>query len=240
MFFIDSDVVTNFIQQKNPGTPTGRPVDPSAHDAQPGALGYGQRASTGITTFNQFWVYLLPLFGAWVADTYLGRFKTIIVSVMIAIVGHVILTVSAVPSVLGNTSGALACFIIGVIIMGVGTGGFKPNISPLVAEQIPHEKMRVITTEKGERVIVDPAVTSNRVYNWFYLFINIGALGKLTAVLCCDHPTNSTHSWTNLHGVCRALCRLLALLYASDDPVPPVPPRPLPVPQHVPQNSAAG
>lgn len=129
-------------------------------------------------------MYLIPLFGAWVADTYLGRYKTIVWSVMIAIVGHVILTASAAPGVLSNTSGALACFIIGVVIMGVGTGGFKPNISPLVAEQIPREKMHVKVTEKGERVIVDPAVTSSRVYNWFYLFINIGALGKVANYQC--------------------------------------------------------
>ena len=67
--------------------------------------------------------------------------------------------------------------MIGLIILGIGTGGFKPNISPLVAEQLPHTTMRVATTKKGERVVVDPAVTSSRVYSYFYLFINIGALG---------------------------------------------------------------
>ena len=36
--------------------------------------------------------------------------------------------------------------------------------------------MKVITSKKGERVIIDPAVTSSRVYHYFYLFINIGAL----------------------------------------------------------------
>jgi len=60
--------------------------------------------------------------------------------------------------------------------MGVGTGGFKPNISPLVAEQIPTTAMYVRTEKSGERVIVDPAVTTARVYMWFYLFINVGAL----------------------------------------------------------------
>ena len=41
--------------------------------------------------------------------------------------------------------------------------------------------MYVKTTKKGERVIVDPAVTTARVYNWFYLFINVGALiGQLS------------------------------------------------------------
>ena len=67
--------------------------------------------------------------------------------------------------------------------MGLGTGGFKPNISPLVAEQLPLTKMKVVTTKKGERVLIDPAVTSSRVYHYFYLFINIGALvGQISMV----------------------------------------------------------
>ncbi|OCK78332.1 MFS peptide transporter-like protein Ptr2 [Lepidopterella palustris CBS 459.81] len=175
-YYGTTQVFVNFIQQPNPGTATGKAVDPGAADAQPGALGLGQQASTGLTTFNQFWVYVIPLFGAYVADTYLGRYKTIVFSVCIALVGHVILTASAAPSVIASPHSSLAAFIIGLIIMGIGTGGFKPNISPLVAEQIPRQTMHVKELKTGERVIVDPAVTTARVYNWFYLFINIGAL----------------------------------------------------------------
>ena len=172
----------NFIQQPNPGTATGKAVDPNAPDAQPGALGYGQQASTGLTTFNQFWVYLIPLFGAYVADTYLGRYKTILISIFIAIVGHVVLTASAAPAVIAQPHSAMGAFVIGLIIMGIGTGGFKPNISPLVAEQVP-TRPHVRTEKSGERVYVDPAVTLSRTYNWFYLFINIGALvGQISMV----------------------------------------------------------
>lgn len=143
----------------------------------------GQRASTGLGTFNVFWVYLTPLLGAYIADSYLGRFNTIFISLAVAIVGHIILTVSAIPSVLSNPNGALGCFVIGLILMGLGTGGFKPNISPLVAEQLPLTRMKVITDKNGERVIVDPAVTATSVYMWFYLFINIGALtGQVSMV----------------------------------------------------------
>jgi POT family proton-dependent oligopeptide transporter len=136
----------------------------------------GQQASTGLTTFNQFWVYLLPLFGAYVADTYLGRYKTICYALAIAIVGHIILVVSAVPTVIVHPKNSLASFIIGLIIMGVGTGSFKSNISPLIAEQLTLTKMVVRELPSGERVIFDPAVTQSRVYHYFYLFINIGAL----------------------------------------------------------------
>ncbi|KAF2271651.1 MFS peptide transporter-like protein Ptr2, partial [Westerdykella ornata] len=169
-------VFTNFIQKPNPGTATGRPLDPNDKEAQPGALGMGQQASTGISNFNKFWVYLMPLLGAYIADTYLGRFKTIVYACIIAEVGHIILTVSAVPGVMARPHTSLGVFILGLIFMGVGTGFFKPNISPLIAEQVPQEVMHVKTTEKGERVIVDPAITTSRIYNYFYLFINIGAL----------------------------------------------------------------
>ena len=123
----------------------------------------GQRASTGITTFNNFWAYVTPLFGAYIADTYLGRYKTIGWSIAICLVGHILLIVSALPSVLANPNGALGCFIIAVIVMGSGTGGFKSNISPLIAEQ-HNGKFRVETTKKGERVLIDPVMTTSRVY----------------------------------------------------------------------------
>lgn len=70
----------------------------------------------------------MPLFGAYIADTYLGRYNTIMISVAIAIVGHIILVASGAPGVLENESHALAAFSIGWIIMGLGTGGFKPNM----------------------------------------------------------------------------------------------------------------
>ncbi|KZV80330.1 hypothetical protein EXIGLDRAFT_569162, partial [Exidia glandulosa HHB12029] len=59
-----------------------------------------QRASTGVTTFNTFWVYLTPLLGAYIADAHWGRYKTICVAVGIALVGHILLVYSALPSTL--------------------------------------------------------------------------------------------------------------------------------------------
>jgi len=173
-------VFTNFIQQERPaGSRTGA----GFADGQSGALGKGQRASTGLGTFNTFWVYLLPLFGAYVADTYWGRYKTICVAVAIALVGHVLLVVSALPTVIDNPNGALGCFAVAIVIMGIGTGGFKANISPLVAEQSKNTYLRVQELPSGERVVVDPAVTSSRIYMYFYLMINLGALiGQITMV----------------------------------------------------------
>ena len=173
---------TNYIQQPLPdGSRTGATYDP---DGQPGALGMGQRASTGITTFNQFWQYFMPLFGAYVADQYWGRYKTISVALGVDIIGHLLLIVSAIPPVITKpSSNSLAALIMGILVIGFGTGGFKPNISPLIVEQLDVSHLRVKTLPSGERVIEDPAITINRVYNWFYMFINIGALiGQITMV----------------------------------------------------------
>ncbi|RDI88425.1 hypothetical protein Vi05172_g1331 [Venturia inaequalis] len=46
-------IFVNLIQQPNPGTATGKALNPNASDAQPGALGLGQQASSGLTTSNQ-------------------------------------------------------------------------------------------------------------------------------------------------------------------------------------------
>jgi len=171
-------VFTNFIQQKlPPGSHTGA----GGKDGQSGALGMGQRAANGLNTFNSFWVYVIPLFGAYIADTRWGRYKTVCWSVAIALVGHVLLIISAVPGVIENSHGSLACFIVALVIMGLGTGGFKANISPLVAEQYKKTKCFIATTSSGERVVVDPTLTVSRIYMYFYLFINIGALvGQIT------------------------------------------------------------
>ncbi|KAF9735626.1 hypothetical protein PMIN02_005391 [Paraphaeosphaeria minitans] len=164
-------------------TPWGAALHPNDANSTPGALGMGKKKAFSITTFNQFYIYLCPLLGAWIADTYLGRYKTIVYSVIIAEIGHVLLVGSSTPGMLDKPNSALALFMFGLLIMGLGTGTFKPNISPLIAEQVPQDAPRVEVDKKGRRVIVDPAETATRIYNWFYMFVNIGALiGQLSMV----------------------------------------------------------
>ncbi|KAF6817289.1 oligopeptide transporter [Colletotrichum sojae] len=176
-------VITNFVQQPlPPGSTTGRGID--SPKGQPGALGMGQQASTGITTFNQFWQYFMPLFGAWVADKYWGRYKTICIAIAVDLVAHLVLISSAIPPVITKSKeNSLSALLVGMIILGIASGGVKPNLSPLITEQLDIEHLTVRTLKSGERVVVDPAITVNRVYNWFYLFINIGALlGQISMV----------------------------------------------------------
>ncbi|KAF7313468.1 hypothetical protein HMN09_00502700 [Mycena chlorophos] len=179
-FYGSSIVFTNFIQQPLPhGSRTGA----GGPSGQSGALGKGEQASTGLNTFYSFWCYVTPLFGAYIADAHLGRFNTIVVAVAIALVGHVLLIIPAIPGVIDRPNVSLGVFILALIVMGIGTGLFKSNISPLVAEQYRRTKPFIRVLKSGERVIVDPIYTISRLYMYFYLFINVGALiGQITMV----------------------------------------------------------
>lgn len=55
-------------------------------------------------------------------------------------------------------------------------------MSPLIAEQYTITKSRVKTLPNGERVIVDPNVTIQSLYNIFYWCINIGSLSSIATV----------------------------------------------------------
>ncbi|KAI2084667.1 peptide transporter ptr2 [Ophidiomyces ophidiicola] len=152
-----------------------RPLDGSLGR---GALGLGHRGATALTTFFQFWCYITPVLGAIIADQYLGKYKTLILFCGIYLLGLVILLLTSLPIALQNGAG-LGGFIAAVIAIGLGTGGIKSNVSPLIADQYTRRKMAVSTTEKGERVILDPAVTIQRIYMIFYCCINLGCLSML-------------------------------------------------------------
>ncbi|KAJ7238288.1 PTR2-domain-containing protein [Mycena haematopus] len=166
-------VFTNFIQYP---LPVGSHTGAGLLNGQSGALGRGQHASTGITTSYQFWCDVTPFVGAYIADVHLGRFDTICLAVIIALLGHIILIIAAVPGVIEHPDTALLIFLGALFIMGLGTGLFKANISPLVAEQYKRTKPFVVTIPTGEQVIVDPALTVSRIYMYFYLMINLGSL----------------------------------------------------------------
>ncbi|KAF8804867.1 hypothetical protein BYT27DRAFT_7106032, partial [Phlegmacium glaucopus] len=69
-------------------------------------------------------------------------YKTVWVAIFNALIGHIILIVSALPGVIELQS-VLGAFIIALIVMGLGTGMFKATISPLIAEQ--YQRARLLT-----------------------------------------------------------------------------------------------
>ncbi|KKA30144.1 hypothetical protein TD95_002802 [Thielaviopsis punctulata] len=172
---------TNFVNRPLPeGSTTGASHGTSANT--PGALGMGTKAAQGISLVNQFWAYLMPLFGAWLADAKYGRYKVIHVAIAVSTIAHVILTAAASPKVIVHKDNAFAAFFIGMFTLCCGTGLFKANISPLLAEQNQDTRMRV-EVRNGQRVIVDPAITNSRIFLYFYFAINIGAVaGQVSMV----------------------------------------------------------
>ncbi|XP_077234605.1 protein NRT1/ PTR FAMILY 8.3-like [Tasmannia lanceolata] len=118
--------------------------------------------------------YLAPLIGAVLADSYWGRYWTIVVFSTIYFLGMGTLTLSAsVPALKPPSCVGPACpeasvaqyavFFIGLYMIALGTGGIKPCVSSFGADQFDD-------TDPKERV------KKGSFFNWFYFSINIGAL----------------------------------------------------------------
>ncbi|KAK9468052.1 POT family-domain-containing protein [Lipomyces arxii] len=145
---------------------------------RPGAIGLGQSKASALIYFFQFWCYVTPIAGAIIADQYWGKYKTICVFAGIYATGNLILFLTSLPASIANGA-ALGGLVTAMIIIGVGTGGIKSNVSPLIAEQYTNTKRYVKELRTGERVIVDPAVTIQSLFMIFYLCINVGSLSAI-------------------------------------------------------------
>ncbi|KAF0931507.1 hypothetical protein E2562_004623 [Oryza meyeriana var. granulata] len=118
--------------------------------------------------------YVMPLVGAFLADAYLGRYRTIAAFMALYIVGLALLTMSAsVPgmkppycasaSSCGPSGGQNAAFFVALYLIALGTGGIKPCVSSFGADQFDD---------------ADPREQRSKAsfFNWFYMSINVGAL----------------------------------------------------------------
>ncbi|RCV26903.1 hypothetical protein SEVIR_5G285500v4 [Setaria viridis] len=115
--------------------------------------------------------YMMPLLGAFLADAYLGRYRTIAAFMGLYIVGLTLLTMSAAvpglrpPDAAGAapTAGQSAAFFAALYLIAVGTGGIKPCVSSFGADQFDDADPR-------------ESQSKSSFFNWFYTSINIGAL----------------------------------------------------------------
>ena len=55
------------------------------------------KATTIYHTFSCF-CYFTPILGAWIADQFLGKFKTIVYISFLYILGHILKTIAAIPT----------------------------------------------------------------------------------------------------------------------------------------------
>jgi POT family proton-dependent oligopeptide transporter len=95
-------------------------------------------------------VYLLSIVGGILADYVLGRYRTILFLSIVYCIGHAFLAVF-------DTNYQL--FYAGLLLIAVGAGGVKPNVSVMVGDQFENESDANIA----------------RLYDIFYFGINVGA-----------------------------------------------------------------
>lgn len=125
---------------------------------------------------------MTAIIGAVVADQYIGRFRAIVLFAGIYAIGLLILWTTALPSTMEAVSanGRLAAFVVALLTIGLGTGGIKSNVAPMIGDQYAHREMVTkFDAKTGEKVIVDPAVTYNRIYTIYYGCIEVGSLSGL-------------------------------------------------------------
>lgn len=140
-----------------------------------GALGKGKQFSNAFSQVFKFLAYALPIFGAWVGDVKIGRYRAIMLGVLICGVAHIIQIFGALPSVLQKGNG-VAPFLISLFLLAIGSGIFKPNILPTVLDQYEAHEDYTAVTKNREQVIVSYELTTSRISSLFYAFVNIGAL----------------------------------------------------------------
>jgi POT family proton-dependent oligopeptide transporter len=112
-----------------------------------GGLGLSDQTATAIYGLYTAAAYIVALPGGWIADRLTGAQRAVFLGGTIIMCGHFVL---AVPNV--------ATFFLGLILVVLGTGLLKPNISALVGELYPHGDER---RDAG--------------FTIFYMGINIGA-----------------------------------------------------------------
>ncbi|XP_038892262.1 protein NRT1/ PTR FAMILY 5.1 [Benincasa hispida] len=118
-------------------------------------------------------VWLTPIFGAYIADSFLGRFWTFTFSSLIYVMGMVFLTMAVSVKTLKPTCNNGVCskatpsqitfFYISLYTIALGAGGTKPNISTFGADQFDDFN----PTEKQMKVSF---------FNWWMFSSFLGAL----------------------------------------------------------------
>uniref|UniRef100_A0A8D0CA82 Solute carrier family 15 member 1 n=1 Tax=Salvator merianae TaxID=96440 RepID=A0A8D0CA82_SALMN len=112
--------------------------------------------------------YLTPILGALVADSWLGKFKTIVYLSIVYTIGQTVLSVGSINDMLDqNKDGVpddpkipIALSMVGLVLIALGTGGIKPCVAAFGGDQFEDHQEKQRT----------------RFFSIFYLSINAGSL----------------------------------------------------------------
>ncbi|KAL3475938.1 POT family-domain-containing protein, partial [Aspergillus californicus] len=168
-----SGLISNFVNRPMPVGGNGYGAPPAGTQQTAGALGMGTVKANAVNQSFSMLAYSLPMIFGYLSDAYTGRFKMICWGVLVFGVAHVLMVGATAPALLAD-GGAKAPYFISLYMLSVGAGMFKPNVSPMLLDQMPNTKVKIKVLSSGERVIVDPESTAERAMLWFYLLINIG------------------------------------------------------------------
>ena len=108
--------------------------------------------------------YLFPILGGIIADKLIGTHRSMVVGGLLISIGHIILGISGLGEMAQNGTG-LSLFMMGLAVIVLGTGHFKPTVSVMVGQLY----------KQG-----DPRRDS--AFTIFYMGINLGAF--LCAFVC--------------------------------------------------------
>ncbi|KAJ2971159.1 hypothetical protein NQ176_g7835 [Zarea fungicola] len=168
-----ASIWTNYINRPLPIGGNGLGSVPAGSQATQGALGLGTKIANATNQSFNLLAYCLPLLVGYLADTRFGRYPMIFWGIMLCGIGHVLIIAGGARELLEHGTAKIP-FFIGVYILAIGAAMFKPNVTPLLLDQMTNHVPIVKTLKSGERVIEDPEHTAERAMLWFYLLINIG------------------------------------------------------------------
>ncbi|KAL4562108.1 hypothetical protein LXL04_034302 [Taraxacum kok-saghyz] len=110
---------------------------------------------------------VFPVVGGFLADSYFGRYKTIIFSSITYLLGLILLVISVEPIPLEHR---VIPFFLALYIINIGEGGHRPCIQTFAADQfddhLPEEK-----------------AAKSSFFNWWYLGIVLGAITAILVVV---------------------------------------------------------
>jgi len=130
-----------------------------------GGLGFSDQTATALYGLYTAAVYMVMLPGGWIADRLLGAQKTVWYGGITIMCGHFVL---AIPS--------FYTFFVGLLLVILGTGLLKPNISAIVGElYLPNDPRR----DAG--------------FTIFYMGINLG--GALGPLICSALGESELFGW---------------------------------------------
>lgn len=124
-------------------------------------IGLGQANASRVNQLFSLTTSLTPLLGAILADQYLGRLNTILYASLFYLLGLCALFASSLP-IAHAYNLSLGGLLTSLFLLSIGTGGIKPNVIPLIAEQYTGIDRTVQIHGSGEVVVLDRELTLQR------------------------------------------------------------------------------